>query len=202
MKMNFVELTHEEIRDVLAHVPHDILALARRENVVIAGGVVRDTIAKLPVKDIDIFCHSREQAERLALLSSPFVHHTTFAYSVEVAGAHVQFIFYKEFETPEELIGQFDFRACCAGVYFDASALEWRSTAVQGFEDDCRTRRLLFLSQPKDSGKLTPLARALHFVSKGWTIDTNELSGIVTHWSPIHDREAVKRSFRPAYGGR
>jgi hypothetical protein len=210
--MTFESLTQAEINAVLERVPVAVQRILQREDVVLAGGVIRDTLAGLPVKDVDIFCHSAEQAERLALQLSPFVRHTTFAYTVDVLGTEVQFVFYKDFADAKDLIRQFDFRACCASVYWQGQTRAtdeggfaerggyWQGVAVEGFRADCREHVLRFMSQEKDAGKLTALGRALHLAKRGWTLSVDEAASIITHWQPKADHAEVRRSFRPAYG--
>jgi hypothetical protein len=242
--VNFETLNYETIREVLRMVPETVQRqMERRLPIVVAGGVIRDTVAGLPVKDVDVFCHSQEQAEMLALEASPFVRKSLFAYSVQSqtprpAGFDrsrditVQYIFYKDFKHAKDLVSQFDFRACCAGVYYyhvDDEHYGWCGVAAEGFHKDCRDRVLHFMSQAKDAGKLTALRRALDFAGKGWTISNDEVAAILEHWQGLeHEsrpedckhpsfyhkaaklpfscgespRVRVVRAFRPAYGGR
>ena len=203
--MTFELLTQDEITRVLSLVPAPVLAQMQRENVVLAGGAIRDVLAGLPVKDIDIFCHSEEQARRLATEVSTFVRHTTFAYTASIGPLPIQYVFYKDFTTAEDLVQQFDFRACCAGVYWQPYARGpvmglWNGVAVEGFHADAVARVLTFMAQQKDAGKLTALRRALDFAQKGWTISNLELAGIVTHFAPSLPADIVRGSFRPCYG--
>lgn len=209
--MTFERLTKEEVERVLSLLPPAVLKQLQRENVVLAGGCIRDVLAGIPVKDLDVFCHSEKQAEHLAMAVSPFARHTTFAYSVVVAPCPlpIQFIYYKDFSNAEDLISQMDFRACCAGIYWDGN--EFVGVAVDGMRFDCQARELHFMSQKKDEGKLTALRRALDFSRKGWTISNEELADIIVHYedtvaplalpsSRTERRASVVKSFRPAYG--
>jgi hypothetical protein len=204
--MTFERLTQDEVTHVLSLLPAVVYQQLQRENVVLAGGAIRDTLAGIPVKDIDIFCHSEEQAARLALELAPFARHTTFAYTVPLEGLPVQYVYYKDFTTPEDLVQQFDFRACCAGIYWTATPDArpfppmWVGLAVEGFHADVEARVLRFMSQLKDAGKLTALRRALDFVPKGWTISNEDLTGILTHFEPSIQPDRARRSFRPCYG--
>ena len=214
--MNYEILTNEEIVRALSNVPAAVRGILQREDVVLAGGAVRDTMAALPAKDVDIFCHSREQAEKLAKQlagfdpSAPEVRETMFAFSVDFYGVPVQFVFYKDFSDARDLISQFDFRACCVGIYWDGC---WCGVAVEGFREDCAARVLRFMSQAKDEHKLTALRRALTFAGKGWTISNAELARILLHWQDVKMTKAtydayeaehakVVHAFRPGYGGR
>jgi hypothetical protein len=200
--MTFETLTSFDVLRVMQNIPASLYKLLKCENVVLAGGCIRDTVAGLPVKDIDVFCHSEEQARNLAVRLSTFVLHTTFAYSVN-DGVPIQFVYYKDFTDAKDLISQFDFRACCAGIYWQpdvSNTGSWVSIAIEGFREDCEARVLRFMSQKKDENKLTALRRALNFALKGWTISDDELASVITHWEPTIDVERVKHSFRPCYG--
>jgi hypothetical protein len=197
--VTYESLTITEIEAVLALVPGAVQEQLKREAIVLAGGLIRDTVAGVQVKDVDIFCHSEWQAEKLATEVSPFVRHTTFAYSVQMA-LPVQYVYYKDFEDAKDLISQMDFRACCAGIYWDREAATWVGVAVEGFRDDCRARELHFMSQLKDAGKLTALGRALEFAKRGWTLSTDEAVAIITHYDPLKTADAVRHAFRPCYG--
>jgi hypothetical protein len=205
--VTFQSVNKELIERVLWLVPEPVQAQLQRENVVLAGGCIRDTAAWLEVKDLDIFCHSEEQASRLAHEVSPLVRHTTFAYSVELNGKPVQYVFYKDFTDIYDLIGQFDFRACCAGLRWNP-LMGWDGIAVDGFLEDCDARVLHFMSQKKDEGKLTALRRALNFAKKGWSIKDGDVAGILLHWQGAKPDELdyaekhadVCYGFRPCYG--
>jgi|SRR5581483_6618475 len=200
--MNFERLTPDEITRSLQHVPKVVLDQVAREDVVIAGGIIRDTVAGVPVKDVDIFCHSAEQAERLSReFAGPFLHvpKTLFAYTVQTLGLPVQYVYYKEYADAQALISQFDFRACCAGIWWGGLGC-WLGWAVEGFRGDCLSKTLRFMSQEKDAGKLTALGRALHLAKRGWELSTEEASAIISHWQPLADPAEVRRSFRPHYG--
>lgn len=200
--MKFETLTEAEIAAVLTHIPLNVLQIIalEMEPVVIAGGVIRDTVATLPVKDVDIFCRSGDQAERLAKVLSPFVRRTTFAYSVLEYDRPIQFVYYKGFTDASDLIGQFDFRACCAGILWDQPSARWVGLAVEGFREDCLSKALRFMAQAKDAGKLTALGRALQLAKRGWDLPTDEAAAIVTHWQPTLDVVGARRAFRPHYG--
>lgn len=206
-----------EIESVLDHVPPFVQEQMKRENVVLAGGLIRDVIAGLPVKDVDIFCHSQEQAERLAMEAGTYVTKTLFAFTVKTLRLPVQYVFYKEFADATELVSQFDFRACCAGIYWEpACGLatadylggRWVGIAADGFHVDCEDKELRFMSQKKDEGMLTALGRALKLTAKGWHLSTNEAAAIITHWQGAKPtdvdyefrREGVYAAFRPHYG--
>lgn len=202
--MTHETLTPLEVMAVLNMLPAVVIEQLRRENIVLAGGIIRDTVAGLPVKDVDIFCQSREQAERLAReLTGPFLsaHESLFAFTVDGLNGlklPIQYVFYKEYGDAADLVSQFDFRVCCAGIYW---ADGWRSTAVYGFHADCAGRVLHFMSQAKDAGKLTALGRALKLAQKGWKLSTQEAAAIITHFEPTFQPERVKHAFRPGYGG-
>jgi hypothetical protein len=198
--MSLENLKLRDMYRVLRQVPSVVRAQMRRENVVLAGGIIRDTVAGLPVKDIDLFCHSGEQAERLALEASTYVKHTTFAYTAEGFPLPVQYVFYKDYKDAPDLISQFDFRACCAGIFYDQAARMFQGVSVEGFNADCRDRVLRFMSQEKDKEKLTALRRALDFSTKGWTISNDEVTNILVHFEPTFKPDRVRLSFRPCYG--
>lgn len=197
--MRIVRLSDEIVAAVLANIPGALFDVLKTQRVVLAGGVVRDAVSGDKVKDVDVFCHSREDAARLAL-SLGVVRTTTFSSSVEL-GLPVQFVFYREYSSPAELIRQFDFRACGAAVYYTENGFV--GVALEGFEEDVKARRLTFLHQPKDEGSLVPLKRVMHFVQKGWRISDDGLSGILSHFEPTLKPERVSLALRPhSYGGR
>jgi len=217
--MTFEKLKPSVIQDVLYKVPDSVRFQLQTNNVVLAGGCIRDTVAGLPIKDVDIFCHSGEQAEKLATEVSTFVKCTTFAYTVKLDGVLVQYVYYKDFTDVTDLISQFDFRACCAGIYWEDNHMycdhelsAFKGIAVEGFHADCSSKTLTFMSQLKDSGKLTALGRALAFAARGWTLSTDEAAAIIVHWQeadpaviqvaePREERRLrVVRCFRPHYG--
>ena len=81
--MNFELLTDTELELVLSLLPRPVLRQLQTERGAgWRGGL--DVVAGIPVKDLDVFCHSETQTERLAIEVSPFVRRTLFACSVDL----------------------------------------------------------------------------------------------------------------------
>lgn len=194
-----MNLAPETVDAVLRFVPHAVKEILMHNRVTLAGGAIRETVTGGAVKDIDIFCHSEAEALRLASTLGP-VARSLNAYNVTADGLPVQFVFFRDYTDAEDLISQFDFRACCAAVYWDVFQ-GWRGIAVDGFEQDCKRRVLTFLRQPKDAGSLVPLQRALRLAEKGWHLPAKQTEAILTHWDATIAAEHVRRSLKPSYGG-
>ena len=182
-------LSPAEVDRVISQVPEMALFLLKTSHAVLAGGFVRDVLLGLSPKDLDIFCDSANEANLAAYYATLYtpgarVKRSTYARSVELGGMPVQFVFYREFASAGDLVSQFDFRACAAGVYWSTEREAWQGVCVSGFHEDLANRRLTFLHQPKDAGSLVPLKRALHLVSKGWKLPDESVAGILTHWRP------------------
>jgi hypothetical protein len=211
-----VKMWPADVAKVLERIPERVREILRANpRAVLAGGVIRDVIAGGEVKDIDVFVPTKDQAYKLAKeiqglniwrqIPDPYIPEpkkSLNAYNVEVDGIPVQFVFYREFIDAEDLISQFDFLACCAGISFDPVAGEFRGVNVEGFYHDVQKRLLTFRFQVKDAGGLVPLRRALKLVAKGWKIKDRDVAGILHHWREDIEVDACAGAMGYSYGGK
>ena len=185
--MTIDQLKPWDVLRVLASLPDPVRRLMVSEPTrVLAGGFIRDILAGDEPKDLDVFCATRQESDWCALLlAGPLgeVRNSTFSRTVD-SDLPVQFVFYREFLDAEDLISQFDFRACAAGIYWCPNRREFVGVCVSGFYGDLEAKRLTFLHQQKDAGSLVPLKRALHLATKGWKLPDESVAGILTHWQP------------------
>ena len=211
--LTVVPMDREDVLRVVGLAPGFVTALLHTGRV-LAGGFIRDVLLGETPKDLDVFCASAMDADWCAKLATdalavewPLVNvrRSTFSRTIQAdpEALPAQFVFYREFLDAEDLVSQFDFRACAAGIYWDPTQGEFRGVCVSGFYEDLAAKRLTFLHQPKDAGSLVPLKRALHLAAKGWKLPDESTAAILGHWQPSLAQETTLRSLRPgSYGGR
>lgn len=202
--MTISHLKPWDVLRVLASVPDPIRRLLiDNPSRVLAGGFIRDVLLGEEPKDLDVFCATRDDSFWCAASVGKHVKGSTFSRTVMDFDTPVQFVFYREFLDAEDLVSQFDFRACATGIYWCPNRREFVGVCVSGFYEDLAAKRLTFLHQPKDEGSLVPLKRALHLAAKGWKLPDESVAGILTHWQPTLQPESTLQSLRPrSYGGR
>lgn len=187
---------------VMLNIPRVVLLqLQNDSNVVLAGGVIRSCQADEAIEDVDVFCNSKEKAEQLALEvahNRESVVQTSCAYSVWHEDTKIQYIFYSPFKNAEDLVQQFDFLACSAGIWYDENR-RTQSICLKGWEEDVNEKKLTFMQRDKDKGSLVPLRRALNFVKRGWSISDGELAKIVHHFNPSIPLNTTRGSFKYGY---
>jgi hypothetical protein len=199
-----VIFTAEDYKRVFDTIPLIIREQLGTNDIVIAGGFIRDSLLGLSPSDIDIFVKTKDLANQLAS-DVAYGHQglgiteTSCSFTLINNGLIIQYVYCRPFTTPESLINEFDFRCC--GVAF--SNIGNKTTAlvskVEGFEQDTRDRRLVFRCANYNKGNLGALTRAFKFTAKGWFLSEEEMAKIVHSYAAynIELRRALRRGGRP-----
>jgi hypothetical protein len=187
---------------VLGSLPEIVLQQMKEDDVVLAGGAIRSIVTGEQIRDIDIFCHSEEQAARLALDAShgSLIKKTFLSFTINLNGLIVQYVYYKPFIDGLDLIKSFDYLMSCAEIHWDKATESFVGLCLEGFYTDCATKTLTFRKAEKDRGTLCPLRRALKFTSRGWAISDCDLGDILHHYKPEIDPYEAASACAPAYG--
>lgn len=191
-------ISDEHVRQVVRALPKPIRTLlSQHPQVVVAGGFVRDTIAGLPVHDIDLFLvgpaeECRRMSDRIRMAFPEPVFITQNAITWRMPWGCVQLITRWRFEHLLQLVQEFDFSACAAVVGFD---VEWYGRCHTRFYQDLAARWLHYTNPVREEEPGGSMLRALKFLRRGWRIDVLSLAGLierVTHSVGI-DKSATER---------
>lgn len=144
----------------------------------IAGGAVKDFLSNKPIKDLDVFFRTEQQASTFiekfkTVPGVQIISESDNSCSVSWAFANspaqpikiVLDLIKARFGTPEQVISTFDFTICSAAVTPHSMVFH------KNYFQDLFTKSLVFNSLPDLSG----LRRVLKYVNKGFHIDESEL---------------------------
>lgn len=183
-------LRDEHVDLCLASMPDELVGLLRqyRDELVVAGGLVRACVAGEVPSDVDVFTRGRDlareaatrlvvEAGRVGVAASS--HESSCAVTVR-SSRHlpVQFIHRWPFESPEELIGGFDFTISKAAIWSDG--MGWCSVADPCFYQDVSMRRLQYAAPERDDEAGDALLRVLKFYRRGYRISLVSLAKVVS----------------------
>jgi hypothetical protein len=182
-------LTATDLNWVVRRLPKDIQDALRASpgRLYVAGGFIRDTIAGLEVKDLDLWgCdkllldatakvleRDRKQNGQLARL-----HKTDNAITLLTPPRMpVQLITRWTFDDAQPMLETLDFTVCQAAVWFAGGA--WRSMCSEAFYPDLAARRLVYTFPQREEEAGGSLLRVTKFLRRGWSIQPESLAGVV-----------------------
>lgn len=178
------ELLNDDLHFIVSRLPRDIIEHAKREDIYIAGGFIRATIAGERVNDIDVLGPDKE---RLDYLSKSLAgerrgkcHETDNAFTVLAPPRiPVQFIHRWLFSDPAALIESFDFTIAQAVIWWDRGDNIWKSLISHRFYPDLAARRLVYLSPVRNEDAGGSLLRVRKFLKAGYTIQPYSLGMVI-----------------------
>lgn len=186
-------LNSDDMRHVLAMLPKDIIDLMRKCPILLAGGYLRARIAGETVNDIDLTADTSEAckayAHVLATDRKGELFRTKNAWTVlSPPRSPVQFIHRWTFTDPDELIASFDFTISKAAVWFDRTAMAWKSVVASTFYEDLAARRLVYTFPQRNEDAGGSLLRVQKFLSRGYHISPEEFAKVISRFlGGVHD---------------
>lgn len=187
-----MQLTNEDRKYCLRHVPKNVLAAMREAgpDLVLAGGLIRSVIANERINDIDLFVRSKEAArvwiDKLA--NGAKVHETDNAFSVHLRRMFVQIIHRWTYDTPESIVPSFDFTVARAAIWFNGSG--WTSLCDDRFYIDLAARRLVYCCPDRNEDAGGSLLRVLKFYQRGYRIPLDSLGAVLARLLKGVDQES------------
>jgi hypothetical protein len=192
-----MKFTKTDLTFITYKLPKDILALLRaNENLFLAGGFIRSTIAGTKVSDIDLFGSSIEQlgfiADGLAQSRAGIRHNSHNAITILAPPRMpVQFITRWLFTDPIALINSFDFTACQAVVWYDRMRGVYDSECSDAFYPDLAARRLVYTFPKRDEEVGGSMMRVFKFIRQGWNIQATSVAGVCARLLQAVDQRAI-----------
>ena|SRR5579864_1060502 len=174
----------QDLHFVVSRIPRDVLKMVQNNNLFIAGGFVRSTIADEKASDIDIFGASKDAlkavAMQFALDRGGRLHTTDNAFTV-LSGSRipVQFIHRWVYapDQAQKLLAEFDFTIAQAVLW--RSGEKWESLISDDFYADLAARRLVYTHPQRAEDAGGSLLRVRKFLAKGYSIQPKSLAGVV-----------------------
>lgn len=172
-----------DVGSCLERLPAAMLdALVRRpEDLVLAGGFVRDVVTGDAIRDVDLFASSKEVAVEVAnelaveMGAGVYVGNSVFTLS---SSPPVQVAFCRPFDRPEEVVEKFDFAVCRASLWHDGES--WQSKVDPRFYPDAASRRLRYCSPDREEDHPgASLVRILRFYERGYRVSLCSLARVV-----------------------
>lgn len=188
-------LTTDDMQFLLGRMPRDLLALLKKEDISLAGGAIRASVAKEKINDYDIFGADADNlvrvAKDLALSRKGRCHHTANANTVLAPSyTPVQFITRWCYQTPENVIHSFDFTICQAVVWYDKAENAWRSRCSERFYADLAAKRLSYTATVRNEDAGGSILRAFKFASRGFSISPEDLGAVLARLASGVNAEA------------
>lgn len=182
-------LNKHDLDRAVALLPYEIKMImsANGANIMLAGGYIRSVIAKEPIKDIDLFISGdREEAHKIAHRIKDYgydeIHSTQHNFTLlSKEKTTVQVIHGFDFYGPMSLLNSFDFNICKAVIWYSGIDLTWQGLTVREFYQDLVAKRLTYTNPEWNLRAASPLCRVLKFYERGYTIDIDSFSAIITN---------------------
>ena len=179
-------LTDQDLRYVVGSLPADIIALAQKHSVIIAGGFIRETISRGEVKDIDIFGSDLGKLQRAAsdLKASREAKLFESRNAITILApprVPVQFITRWFFKDLKECADSFDFTVCQAAIWYNSrhNRFSWESFVPDTFYSDLAAKRLVYTRPKRNEDAGGSMIRVQKFIKRGYTIQSESLAAVM-----------------------
>lgn len=160
------------------------------EGSVVAGGYLRSCYLHEPVRDIDIFFKTVEDAIRATHKIAQFelprgygkytVIITSFANTIMLDdGVVVQCVLRDSPPTVEGLLQTFDFSMAQAAIWWDHVTQEPKGFATPQWFGDVTRKQLRYLAPKREEAPGGSLRRCLRFLQQGWSISFQDVELLV-----------------------
>jgi hypothetical protein len=174
------QLLKVDLDSVIRKLPQEIINKLISGDLFLAGGFIRDIIAKDDANDIDLFGKSVESVHaiirELTKADDYQIIKTENAVTLTDCKYPIQFITKYCVKTPEEFLTSFDFTVCQVVIFFDG---DWKSLISDRFYPDLAAKRLSY-TKPKYNNVCGSINRMIKFIKRGYSISGEELSELLT----------------------
>lgn len=171
-----MERTKLEVIEWLEDNAPEVFSAIRDHSAIIAGGALRDLFMGDKPKDIDLFVRSAGHAAEVVnhlVATTPDAGVTRTHNAVTIHSPwrrKVQVITRWMYDTGYDVIESFDFTFCKAALRYDDGGFTFSESS--SFMEDARDRRLVYASPQRDEDAAGSLVRVNRFLSRGYTIDS------------------------------
>lgn len=200
--------TNEMKRIMYSLPPSVVEGLVRMpKKAVLAGGYIRALVGNERPKDIDIFVNDKTQAKEF-LMNYPNYKVKDHCLQTKDGNIDVQVIWEHRFAQPVDLLEIFDYTVVKAAIWFDEGSDKIKSDFVSICHDRFYrdlARKVLVCSCPRERLTLVSIPRLLRYVSYGYSIEPEDLAGIIANTCLNLDlsngfdgiKKALEKSYQP-----
>jgi hypothetical protein len=183
----------ETIKSYVPPIIRHILKL-RPGEIYLAGGSIRSIFDHTPIADYDLFFKNEEaavEAFHFACNKMPLAVTTDSPWSRNIVGfgVPIQFIIKKFFDSPEELIRQFDF-TCCQWAFFANDAENVSLVVAKQTIQDTANRKINIADLSNASAEQLNI-RIGKYISKGYSLSPKAMIACGEH--------SIKRELSPSF---
>jgi len=146
----FGNLQIADMQKCLNRLPTEVYELLKRypNELILAGGFIRSTLADERIRDIDLFISKNRKAQIISKTFKEIVLTTENSYSIKLQKVpQIQICFCWKFTSPKELLNSFDFSICKAAIYHNGN--EFLSICSSFFYPDINNKILRPLAKQK-----------------------------------------------------
>jgi hypothetical protein len=193
------ELQSYDIQFIEQRIPRIVKDLmVKHKGLMIGGGFIRDIVSHEKVSDIDLFCSSKEQADRITeeieqTMTDTKVFVTQNATTIRTSALPIQIIHRWVFDTPEQLVASFDYTIACAAIWYEDREL--KSVISDRFYADLAAKRLVYLSPIREEEAGGSLIRMLKFYRRGYTIPLDSFGAVLARLFEAVDQKRINEAF-------
>ena len=197
-----MNLTDTDLNFVVRRLPKDVRTLLQSNAglLYVGGGFIRDTIAGIEPKDLDILgAPTRLKGAAAALHvmrgnegNKVIAHETDNAITIVCPPRlPVQFITRWTFANSRDALASFDFTVCQACIYFDSGLDIFVGECSDLFYPDLAARRLTYTFPQREEEAGGSMMRAVKFLRRGWNIQPHSLAGVMSRVAMKVDWERI-----------
>uniref|UniRef100_A0A6M3LD46 Poly A polymerase head domain-containing protein n=1 Tax=viral metagenome TaxID=1070528 RepID=A0A6M3LD46_9ZZZZ len=190
-----MQLNKYDLNWCVRRLPYAVRSMLKKESVIVAGGYIRACILNEPINDVDLFVSDKEMAKEYALRmvqrEEKRLIITDNAITIKGMKYPVQFITRWTYETPEQILGSFDFTICQACFWWEKhpnilTAPEndlpgkWCSSVSESFYQDLSAKRLIYTNPIREEEAGGSMLRVLKYYQKGYRITIDSFAAVIT----------------------
>lgn len=178
-----IDLQRNDLLLIVRRLPLFIIEMMKQEGskLFMAGGFIRASVSGEVASDMDFFCPTAADAERIAYAladkAGVKLHKTDNAYTVRLKTIPAQFIHRWTFAEPADVVPSFDFTIAKAVVWWDGEYMVGKCDA--GFYPDLAAKRLVYCSPVRNEDAGGSLLRVLKFYQRGYRIPLSSLAAVI-----------------------
>ena len=190
-----MQLNKYDLNWCVRRLPYAVRSILKKEPVIVAGGYIRACILNEPINDVDLFVSDKEMAKEYALgmvqRDEKRLVITDNAITIKGMKYPVQFITRWVYDSPDKIMGSFDFTICQACFWWEKhpnilTAPEndlpgkWCSTVSESFYQDLSAKRLIYTNPTREEEPGGSMLRVLKYYQRGYRITIDSFAAVIT----------------------
>jgi len=185
-----MKLNKYDLNWCVRRLPYSLRSTLKKygSQIIVAGGYIRACILNEPINDIDLFVSDKDFAKQVALdmvqRDEKRLIITDNAITVKGMKYPVQFITRWVYDSPDKILGSFDFTICQAAFWWekfdDNNYGKWMSTVSESFYQDLSAKRLIYTNPIREEEPGGSMLRVLKYYQRGYRITIDSFAAVIT----------------------